>query len=324
LTYYAVEKPIRFGRKSWVKTVVPCVLMLAVGCVGYITFKHDGFSHRLGDRGAYAEYFDDSAPDFRYYKTNDIYDAYRDDCNFYDVKSLMNGHTTTKPRPSISPSCYTNKYKKTVFIWGDSHAEHLYFGLKTTLPKDISILQVASSGCPAQVGPKGQSEDEYCKKSNDFALSVIKKNPPDVVLISQAYLHDQRNDFKLIASTLKMIGVKKVIILGPDPWWDPFLYKLMLRKYWNDTPRYMFDGVRPDVFKSEATLKKQYGNGSGGFEYVSLVDFYCNKSGCLTYIGNNKLDGLITFDYGHLTPKASVFLSNGILKSIVVNALNSK
>ncbi|UVJ42786.1 acyltransferase [Pseudomonas sp. LS1212] len=47
VTYRLVEKPIRFGGQSRIKTVMLVVLSLVVGVIGYYTFRHDGFVRGL-------------------------------------------------------------------------------------------------------------------------------------------------------------------------------------------------------------------------------------------------------------------------------------
>jgi peptidoglycan/LPS O-acetylase OafA/YrhL len=46
LTYKLIEKPIRFGKYSNAKTIVLLVLMIAVGFIGYNTYKRDGLGFR--------------------------------------------------------------------------------------------------------------------------------------------------------------------------------------------------------------------------------------------------------------------------------------
>jgi peptidoglycan/LPS O-acetylase OafA/YrhL len=48
LTYRLVERPIRFGRKSWVKTAALCLVLLAVGYVGFNAYERDGLGFPIG------------------------------------------------------------------------------------------------------------------------------------------------------------------------------------------------------------------------------------------------------------------------------------
>src|SRR3569832_2804874 len=102
-------------------------------------------------------------------------------CNFYNSESAF---PTRVPRAAISPDCYTSHARKTVLLWGDSHSAHLFYGLRKTLPSDVSLLLVYGSGCrPHPVDP-AKLETDYCEKANAFALSTMKRVVPDVVVIA--------------------------------------------------------------------------------------------------------------------------------------------
>lgn len=45
-TYQWVEKPIRFGKKTWIKTFVLSVLLAIVGSIGYFAMRNEGYTHR--------------------------------------------------------------------------------------------------------------------------------------------------------------------------------------------------------------------------------------------------------------------------------------
>ena len=65
--------------------------------------------------------------------------------------------------------------EKAVFIWGDSHAQHLNYGLTQNLPLSWQVLQVAVSGCgPLRVDDTEDPARNYCSRSNSFALKAIK------------------------------------------------------------------------------------------------------------------------------------------------------
>jgi len=71
----------------------------------------------------------------------------------------------------------------------------------------------------------------------------------------------------------------------------------------------------------DASLKAKYGNGQGGFEYFSMTDLFCNKDGCITYLGNDRKSGLVTFDATHLTSIASVYVARTALTEVILKDL---
>ena len=326
ITYQFIEKPIRYKKnhKSPI-AILLCVLVFIAGCVGGIIFKCQGFPARLGDRGNYMAYFQDNPPLRKYTNEHHLFEAYRVfDCDFFDTKKYLAGHATEVPRAYIDASCYTRykNSKKAIFIWGDSHAQALYPGLKNTLPRDISILQVASSGCHPSIVESVQIGDNYCKVSNNFALMKIKEEQPDIVIMAQYKGHDI-NKTRDIVSHLRNIGIKNILVIGPDPSWEPALYKVIATKYWINTPDRISTNLNQSVMSEERDMQKSI-EPTDNFQYVSLMKFFCNKEGCLTYLNNNKKDGIVTFDYGHLTPVASTYLANNLLVPLIINDIRDE
>ena len=321
LTYRFVETPVRTSRNI---QSVPIFLLLAIGMIGVFgcaTFLQNGFDFRFGDKGAYLTYFDNTTPDLKYSTRINAYSQFREDCDFYDLEQWRSGTPTRVPRDSIGPTCYTRaaKSSKAVLVWGDSHAAHLHPGLKAALPTDVAILQVASSACSAELVELETRADSYCAKSNQFALSIIRKEKPEVVLIAQRVGHDLRR-FRRIANELKQAGVRAVMVLGPIPQWKPDLNETVARHYWNATPIRLNSYLDPDVLALDRKLKMNLRQAEP-FTYVDLVDFFCNDHGCATYLDGDRRDGLITYDYGHLTLRASAYLGRSLLAPMVMRLM---
>src|SRR4029078_6197310 len=124
-------------------------------------------------------------------------------------------------------SCYKRdfRFEKSVFIWGDSHAQSLSPGITHYIPSNWQILQVASSGCSPNSNIDSPSEANQCAQSNFFAMQIIKTAKPDVVVVAKASGHsvDAMND---IAQKLKTLGAKKILFIGPTPKWIGDLPKI--------------------------------------------------------------------------------------------------
>ena len=115
MTYRFVERPIRFGvrgNQNWRRfaPITLVVLLCGVGIVGLITQKEQGFVGR----------FPDQVRNLANY-TYDPKAAYRSGAcslsfqqNWHDFASYCIGRATT------------NDDRPLVFLWGDSHAAHLY------------------------------------------------------------------------------------------------------------------------------------------------------------------------------------------------------
>lgn len=320
LTYGLVEKPVRFGKHGKIKTVILIVLMFSVGYAGYDCYTRDGLGFRFKDRQEYSDYFDNTFPEFRYGRKMGLFEKYRLECGFADIeKYLRTGKETPIPRKQISQECYKRdpKYAKAVFIWGDSHAQHLYYGLKNNLPADWQILQVASTGCAADIHAKGPSTTDQCVQSNWFAIKTIKNTKPDVVIVAQN-LGQNIMQFRNIAANLKAWGVKKIIFTGPTPHWTANLPKIIVRKLWLLTPQRTYVGINKKVLLANALLQEEFQRTDTEI-YANLIDLFCNKDGCLTYIGEDKKNGLITWDQAHLTPVGSDYLAKNLLVHLITD-----
>lgn len=316
ITYAFIESPLRRISRSNIKVLGFSALMLIFGLVGYLTYKTDGIEFRLRDRMEFAEYFENSLPERKYFAKLDLSKNFRGECNFYNVAEYLKGESTNMPVSEINDSCYTKKLpnSKTLFIWGDSHAQQLYSGLKKELPTTWEILQVASSGCPASPDALQSSTTDFCTQSNWFALQKIRQVKPDVVIVGQNEKHDAAT-LRRILIALKDAGAGKVIFTGPTPHWKVELPKTIMKKLWIDTPRLTRQGLDMTVIERNIQLRNELAN--SGAIYADIVNVFCRSEGCMTYLGDDIKKGITSWDYGHLTPIASEYLAKKLLVSLV-------
>jgi peptidoglycan/LPS O-acetylase OafA/YrhL len=315
LTYRLVESPIRFQKHRIAVALLLFAAIVSIGAFGFVGFANGGFASRMGDRADFARFFDGLAYDGHAHLAERA-EISQNQCNFYDYASAF---PTTVPRPEIDPDCYTKRTAKAVMLWGDSHAAHLYSGLKKALPPEFSLLLVFGSGCkPAHFSERAIDKNR-CDKTNSFALKVAREQIPDVVILSSDGEPDVAFD-REIAQTLKSYGVKRVIVLGTVPHWTRYLYKIVMRSYWPDVPRRLKAGVNTDIAAFDAKVRSQLGSNEP-FIYASVFDAFCNVEGCLTYLGDNVQRGLVTFDYAHLRPAASLFVAETLIVPLIVDRL---
>jgi peptidoglycan/LPS O-acetylase OafA/YrhL len=315
LTYRLVEIPIRFGARKTATVYALCVLMFCVGVFGYYIFRNKGLGFRFGERNQYAAYFEGYLWD-GHQNIVDREQISQNRCNFYDWKSPW---PKSGPRESIDAACYTKHSQKSVLILGDSNAADLYYGLNEVLPKDVSTLLIFSSGCQVRSINVGNVQGDHCEMANYFAMNQIKQSPPDVVLMSSNSSFDI-NYIRQFATTVKGYGVKHVLVLGQRPHWKPYLYKVVLRYYWDGTPRYIKGHQEDELLAFGDRFKAQL-MPDEPFEFVDEKEPFCNADGCLTYLGDNRRDGLITFDDAHLRPFASVYLAQKQLAPLILKRL---
>ena len=328
LTYKYIEKPIRFNSRKDRTALALFLIMIIVGLIGFYTYKSGGFvgySVRTKEKNDFLSYFENSRPDWKYFTKINRAEKYRSDCDFYDFESENKGHMSFQPRKNITENCYKRdtNYPKSIFIWGDSHAQQLNYGLKTELPKSRQLMQVASSGCRPQVIAKKVTEKSYfCDYSNWFAMQAILAAKPDIVVIGQKSDHDLEKMQK-ISDFLKADGIGKVIFTGPVPEWTPNLPRVMASSLWSSNINRTFDGVNQHGISQDKELKEKFRNDE--FQtYISLIDFFCNNYGCITFLGKDREAGIISNDDGYLTPNASIFLAKNLLVPIITKDSNVK
>lgn len=322
LTYKFVEKPLRSS--TWLpgRTLLYPMVMIVVGMAGYYCYIKDGLEgtgYRMAGKSEFSKYFDNTYPEWHYMQSQNMVDNYREDCNFYDIQKFIIGENTEIPRPAINSTCFEmdGKHDKSVFIWGDSHGSQLYYGLKTNLPANWKIMQVTSSACTPSLDSKKPSRTNYCEQSNWFARNVLKKVKPDVVIFSQHIGHTNEN-FVKVAAQLEEMGVQRIIFTGPVPHWEQELSRIVLRRFWEHTPQRTFNGLDRGVFNGNALLKENF-QGSASVVYADLIGQLCNADGCLTYIGDDRMHGLTTWDNNHLTPASSDYLAKKLLVDLIIN-----
>ena len=243
------------------------------------------------------------------YKHINLGNAYLDECNVY--------HSLKKHgKGTIAQFCNHNKDNKEggIFLWGDSHAQALSLGIRNNLPNNIPFYQVASSGCKPSMTSAGSKStiDKACDISNKVALDSISRLKPNVVILAQVNQHERTN-WQAMTIRLKNLGVKHVLLVGPEPQWRPSLPYVITQRHWHKQGAYIKDrGLDKNVLFTNQILKNEAKN----FEFVSIIDRLCNKNQeCLSRLTNGKL---LVFDYGHLTPEASDY----VVKKVIMPKVN--
>ena len=187
----------------------------------------------------------------------------RPECNF---KYWDSEEQSVKFRGDISESCITKVQKNNIFIWGDSHAQHLYYGLKETLNPDIGILQVATFSCRTSDFINNQ-----CKQSNERALSEIDNLKPDTIIICQRNHHNKIN-----VELLKKLSMhSKIIIIGPSPEWD---FEAEILNHNNDLVSRTTNNL--DIMEGDKLMQSKIDSLSSEYniEYISMFDELCSDN----------------------------------------------
>lgn len=226
------------------------------------------------------------------------------------------------PVESISKACgFSNNGKIKVLIWGDSHAAMLYSGFEHQVGGAFDLAQFTRSSCPPLIGFPG-----FCGEANRKMLEIIRDSNPDILILSGAwanygdfkYHFNQSDDLRRTLDAAKQTGAKRIVVLGPAPFWTPYLPMIVYRE-WSlsrtipDRVAYGFTDLVKDWDRDvrKAALK-------AGVDYFSVADYFCTADGCRTQTGISDGD-LIAFDSSHLTMSATgvivdMLMEKGMLK----------
>ena len=303
LTYRFIERPIRFGNLIVDTKKVPiaiCAVLLVTAILGGYTYQRDGFDSRFPK---FIQALLKNQPK--------LDEGWRTGACILDQ-----GH----PSSEFSPNCVDKDKRPLLFLWGDSHAAALYPGLKhlqDTGAYSFGVAQRTGAVCPPIIG----DERPWCNEINTDSFKLIKELKPEIVMMYAYWSHglDGKGGFaglydlrKLDATVaeLKQIGVKKIILMGPSPYWR------------NSLPHNIVENWKKTKSVTKPPLRLSYGDFGLMAElpiydkqmreiaqrldvsYISGLDFLCNKDGCLT---RDSEDGVkvASVDYGHLTVDAA-------------------
>lgn len=199
-----------------------------------------------------------------------------------------------------------------VFLWGDSHAEALSFGLRKSLPPNTPFYQVTSSGCRPSVLGDVKQKGLYkvaCDYANELAMKKIAENRPEIVIVAQQKNHE-KTDWQEFASKLKSLGVSQVVLVGPVPQWQPSLPIVVVNRHWGDTAPYITDAaLDQNIVRTNARLK--IATAHENLTFVPLIDSLCSNNACLARLSPD--NALLLVDYGHLSEEGSLYVVKNLL-----------
>lgn len=291
LTYQLVERPIRFGQwRTWRYTTAILSAGVALsGLTGFTIYKQEGQPDRFPE--LLATLTSKGGPPA-------ITEGWRyHDC-MLDFKV---------PPSHFKPFCVEQK-RPLVFLWGDSHAASLYPGFKALQDSgkySFGMGERTAAICPPILGVEPRP---LCRSLNDDTIRVIRETRPDIVIL-YAWWHEGkiRGRYKDISgleatvAELKKAGVKRIILLGAVPYWRENLPQLLL-KLWKDEQRIPLrvgdEYLDPHVRATTAEMRQR--SAAMGIEFISGLDYFCNRDGCLTRMEPGSTEPL-SYDYGHLS-----------------------
>nr|WP_260396891.1 acyltransferase family protein [Variovorax sp. KBW07] len=299
LTYMLVERPIRFSGRLATGTLASAgCLVAAMAATVYLL---SGFPARQinGDAAmAYIKRYDDFKRGLGAF--------YPFECDFYAEDSAGG-------KAALAPACTDPKGgPDLVLLWGDSHAQALSWGIRQVLPPSARLAQITTSGCrPTSLddASNGGPAKLACAKSTALARKFIEEHRPKKVIAAQREEHEKADWLALTHFVAENGG--ELLVMGPVPQWYPAL-PVIIANYKGPPRDYVAEGLMATVVASDQAMKTKYR--SSPVRYVSIMDAMCSADGCRSTIDTPDPINLTVMDYGHLTPAASVFVANTVLR----------
>ena len=324
LTYYFLERPIRFSRHASNKTYLLIATMILTGSLGLTTYALEGFRERISDKEVKAQLADLN------FDLPDSTGWYCDDLT-YD-----------------SPRCHSTGPNPSVVVIGDSHALMIYAALRERFKakgQDIGLYG-GSDGCPPLLNVIIQDQGgdpRKCLKKGSQAIERVIADPAihEVIVTSRGPMYTTANGFGDVETDQfgpwilhlkeEKPGEKAnetVFSLGLSQTLDALLAAGKKVTYLHDVPELGFDirrcasfrplSLTPKGPESCAVSRKDFEARTKAFKHmidkllaqrpgikvIDLSEALCDDDGC----HGSKNGVLFYIDDDHLSQRGSAFV----------------
>ena len=240
----------------------------------------------------------------------------------------------TKPR---SCSLGAAQPRKTIVLFGDSHADHWSTPLaKIAEANNWRVVTYLKSSCSVAAVPtwnvrlmRAYSECDEWRKT---AMKEIADLRPDVVIVSQFSYSYVENDVNggldhLVSRNVWADGLRAslatlrdtsadVVLLRDVPVHKSYLDRCVARSLWQGRSAAVCDTPRNEAIDERVSETEQAATvGLRGVRYVDLTELFCNDTTCPAMIG-----GKLTFrDRHHIATPYAATLAGSMQRAIFGN-----
>jgi len=205
-----------------------------------------------------------------------------------------------------------------IAIVGDSHAEHLWYGLHTDMPQ-LHFIPATVSGCRPRLDAVPGDYDR-CRLLYDFVLKdYLPSHSIDLVVLAGNW---EKEDLPRVARLIDWLRENKlkVLLVGPIAEYKAQVAKLIALSYLKNDPglpdRFISFRRRSALDRAFADLAREK-----GASYASPYQMLCTTPDSCTRIAANGMP--LQYDMAHLTDEGSLFIARG-LKPEIERALGSE
>jgi len=299
VTYLLIEGPIR-RRASWIVTVLLLILMLLVGVIGINCFYREG----LPMRAAVQKKFN--------FQLESAY------CPDRLCEDQIANFKLDRP---------------IVMVFGDSHAAHLYAGLrKQANLLHFNLYMADQPACPPMVNylPRGEksgamAENYKCSRHINEAIKFIDKFHPQTIILAANWLqYDGVNSLNYLSDDsiretielLKSKNIKNIYLIGNFPVFNIEQPRLAAELFSDGSinrtyKRFNYSSVTSDTRMQNISKENTV-------DFISPIKILCNSDGCLFSSSKEELIP-IGADLSHFTKAGSIFF---IENAIAFKSLN--
>ncbi|WP_225739901.1 MULTISPECIES: acyltransferase family protein [Pseudomonas] len=300
LNYMIIEQPFRKAKQDWrpfrVLSLSATSLFFVAAISGYVTVKN-GFPQPTTARTVNAI----AMLQYSYAK------------DFLDGTCFLRPEQTSTD--ALRSGCIPAAGQKSIMLWGDSHAIHLYPGLKPLIEERGYFLgALTTSGCPPILETDAALRPN-CRASNTHDFEIIKQIHPSLVIMSAIWPSSPETIGKLkdTIDKLSSLGIKTVV-LGTSPIYKQSVPLLVIKKVEaGETSMMSSDELElPAIITSRNAAAAVVATTNAKF--VDVFKTICPKDTCAMASAD---ETPYYYDIHHFTPVGSRHFAKELLPQII-------
>ncbi len=299
LTWRYVEKPFRNRSNFSRSKIFNLSLIGSVACIalGGVLQLNNGFAHHR---------FSEDQLDLISYLGYDKTKLYREGTCFL---------TSKQTSPSFAPSCtvITKNNGGNLFLWGDSHAAALSSGLRG---RETGLSQYTSAGCPPLLNVRIHGRLQ-CQAINEHILDRVARVKPAMLILHANWYRYKGLDLReSLADTFREIRAvspaTQIRLVGSSVQWPSPLVEFMVRRDLSlENTSHLETSMFQVLSEQDAIISSV--TRATGVDFISLLDFLCESSACITAIKIDAGIEPIVWDKSHLTKSGAALIADYIL-----------
>jgi len=206
-----------------------------------------------------------------------------------------------KPDQFDESQCMSGDGRRRVLLLGDSHAAHLWYGVKQSLSGDV-VQQATYTGCKPTMPARGPVPE--CVAFINEMFERVKHGPrPDLLVLSARWTAKDIPALTQTVARLNALNVRTVIV-GPIVEYDRPLPWLLAEEITSGDRQLI---VQHRKHSPDREIRKAVEAEDG--RYFSLYDLMCPQDRCKVVAEDGSP---MQFDYGHLTLAGSLYVGRAL------------